>query len=428
MPVSYLRESQADGIAYTSIVDEKFKTNLIRIRLITPLRMETASDHAVALGVIGVSNREYPDLSALTARLNELYGANIGVDIARRGDLQILSVSVSAIDNRFALEGEDITGEAVRILLNCVFAPNLEGNAFGEEVFRSRKKELLDAVEAEINNKRGYALLQAQKTVYAGEPAMLSSYGTRETAEAVTAEAAYAAYKRLLETAQIEIYSVSAAPLPQVKEQIQTAFATIDRHPEQIAYTAASPLKPEPKTVIDPMDVGQSKLVMGFKTDVEDIHLMRLLNAMFGGTVSSKLFLNVREKLSLCYYCASNYIDSKRTMLVDSGVELANYETARDEILRQLDALRSGDFTDEEMDSALLSLVNSVRGTGDTPSGWVGWYFYLLCSGLDRTPQQEAEYYRSMFADRQKLRQRLMDAAKSLQLDTVYLMQQREGE
>ena len=404
MPVSYLRESLADGIAYTSIVDEKFKTNLIRIRLITPLRMETVSDHAVALGVIGVSNREYPDLSALTARLNELYGANIGVDIARRGDLQILSVSVSAIDNRFALEGEDITGEAVRILLNCVFAPNLEGNAFGEEVFRSRKKELLDAVEAEINNKRGYALLQAQKTVYAGEPAMLSSYGTRETAEAVTAEAAYAAYKRLLETAQIEIYSVSAAPLPQVKEQIRTAFAAIDRHPEQIAYTA------------------------GFKTDVEDIHLMRLLNAMLGGTVSSKLFLNVREKLSLCYYCASNYIDSKRTMLVDSGVELANYETARDEILRQLDALRSGDFTDEEMDSALLSLVNSIRGTGDTPSGWVGWYFYLLCNGLDRTPQQEAEYYRSMFADRQKLRQRLMDAAKSLQLDTVYLMQQREGE
>ena len=155
MPVSYLRESLADGIAYTSIVDEKFKTNLIRIRLITPLRMETVSDHAVALGVIGVSNREYPDLSALTARLNELYGANIGVDIARRGDLQILSVSVSAIDNRFALEGEDITGEAVRILLNCVFDPNLEGNAFGEEVFRSRKKELLDAVEAEINNKRG---------------------------------------------------------------------------------------------------------------------------------------------------------------------------------------------------------------------------------------------------------------------------------
>ena len=427
MPVSYLRESLADGIAYTSIVDDKFKTNLVRIRLITPLRMETVSDHAVALGVIGVSNREYPDLSALTARLNELYGANIGVDISKRGDLQILSISVSAIDNRFALEGEDITGEAVRILLSCVFDPNLEGDAFGENVFRSRKKELLDAVEAEISNKRGYALLQAQKTIFSGEPAAYSSYGTRETAEAVTAKSAYAAYRKLLETAMIEIYTVSAAPMPRVKEQIRTAFSAIHRHPEQISCTAASPLKPEPRTVIDPMDVGQSKLVMAFKTDGEDLHLMRLLNAMFGGTVSSKLFMNVRERLSLCYYCASTYVDSKRTMLVDSGVELANYETARDEILHQLDALRSGDFTDEEMDSALLSLVNSIRGTGDTPSGWIGWSFYLYCNGLDRTPQQEADYYRSMFDDRQKLRQRLMDAAKSLKLDTIYLMQQREG-
>ena len=139
------------------------------------------------------------------------------------------------------------------------------------------------------------------------------------------------------------------------------------------------------------MDVGQSKLVMGFKTDVEDIHLMRLLNAMFGGTVSSKLFLNVREKLSLCYYCASNYIDSKRTMLVDSGVELANYETARDEILAQLEAVRRGEIEDWELEGARSTLLNAYASMGDSQGKLENFYLGQAATGQEDTPELLAE-------------------------------------
>lgn len=429
MSIAYSRETLADGIGYTAIVDPKFKTNVVRIRLLTELHPDTVSANALAFGVLGACNSVYQDLAVLTAKLNALYGTNIGVDIAKRGDLQMLSLSVNAIDNRYALEaGEDVTGDALDILLTCLFSPNAHGGAFAETMFGPRRKDLLDTIEAEINNKRSYAVHRAQQTIFQDEPAAVSSYGTMETAEAVTPASAYAAYRTLLETAQFEIYCVSSTPLPAVRGKLEAAFRQIQRKPNKLSVFAPSPIKAVPAEIREQLDVGQSKLVMAYKTDCEDFRAIRLMNTIFGATPFSKLFLNVREKLSLCYYCASGYQETKRTLLIDSGIEIANYEKARAEIEAQLQAMREGCFSDEDMDNALLSIYNSIRSTGDTPSDWIGWYFSQYLRGTALSPEEEIAVTQAEMQDREAVRKRIIAAAASMRLDTVYLMQQKEGE
>lgn len=428
MPVSEFRETLAEGIGYTEIVDEKFKTNTVQIRMLTDLSEQTAAVNALVMGVLSTSNSQDRTLTELTTRMNTLYGTNLGTDVSKRGDTQILSLHVNAVDDRFALEGEAITREAVSILLTCLFSPNAQNGAFDESIFRARKKDLLDSIEAEINNKRSYAILQAQRTAFAGEPGGVPAYGVREIAETITPASAYAAYEALLQSAQIEIYCVGSRPMPEVKAQLAEAFGRVKRAPKLMAFCAPSPCKGTVETVTEPMDVSQSKLVMAFKSDCTDREGMRLMNVIFGATPFSKLFLNVREKLSLCYYCASNYNVSKQTLLVDCGIEAENLEKAKAEILNQLHAVQNGDFTDEEIDNGALSIANAVRGVGDTPLGWINWYFTHFCLGQSCTPEEEAAALREQIAKRAEIRERILRAAKSLTLDTVYFMQQKEGQ
>ena len=408
---------------------DKFKTGTLSVQLITPINERTASFGALLPSVLRRGTMSHPDMRSLSTALDLLYGSSIGCTVRKKGENQCIGFAASFIDEEFVPGGEKLLEPMCDLLGELLLDPVTRNGRFLSDYVESEKQNLIDAIRGIINDKRDYADLRLLQEMCRGERYGIDRLGTVEGVEKLTNQTLYRYYNELLATARIELFYCGSADCARVEGALDRALAALPR--ERVAEPAVAERVGAPETVreiTETMDVTQAKLAMGYRAASEDTPALLLANLIFGGYSNSKLFLNVREKLSLCYYCASNYIDSKRTMLVDSGVELANYETTRDEILRQLDALRSGDFTDEEMDSALLSLVNSVRGTGDTPSGWVGWYFYLLCSGLDRTPQQEAEYYRSMFADRQKLRQRLMDAAKSLQLDTVYLMQQREGE
>ena len=161
-------------------------------------------------------------------------------------------------------------------------------------------------------------------------------------------------------------------------------------------------------------------MVLVFKTESDDCHAIRLLSTIFGETPVSKLFMNVREKMSLCYYCASRVLFAKGSLSVDCGVERDNIEKAEKEILHQLDEIRSGNFSDEELSSALMSIDNTLTAVGDTPSSYSSWYFERFCENNIVTPEQQFEAYKAV------TRERIINAAKSLTLDTVYLMLNKE--
>lgn len=418
--MKYNRTELAEGIGFSSIIDEKFKTQQLTVRFIMPLCADTAAANSLGMGVLSSSNKKYKTLALLNEKLSSLYGAGLSTFTHKRGDVQILGISASWINSRYAFDGEDMDSEMLGIIKDCIFSPNAENGEFDSDSFRITKNDLLDRIDAELNNKRGYALSRAAETAFKGEPAENSCYGTKASAEAVTSAAAYNAYKSILSEAQIEIYFVSPEDNPIMAETMKECFAATERSPKAVAFIAKSPLRPEPVTVSDEYDVRQCKMVMTFKNDCEDRFAMKLFSVIFGETPVSKLFMNVREKLSLCYYCACRVNSPKGALTVDIGVERENIEKAKAEILAQLEAMCKGDFTDEDIANALLSLENSHAQVGDIPSSYEGWYFERFCDGTENTPEQQFNCFKEV------TKERIIEAARSVKLDSVYIMLDRK--
>ncbi len=419
--MNYNRTEIGGNIGFTSVVDEKFNSCSLRLMMIVPMG-DSASDNSVAVNMITDVNSKLNSIAAINERLSELYGASFSSSVAVRGDMQVLSVTAGWLCNRFAIDGEDITGEMLELVTDCLFSPFADENGFNEDIFRLSKKEILDIIDSRFNNKREYALVKAREIAFEGEAIQYGGNGTREQVEAVTPKSAYEAYKKLIETAQIEICFVSPENDDRVQEIFREKFAAVGRNSESHAFYAPSPIKSEPVLVEEEYDVRQAKMVMTFKFDTDDIDAVHLMCVIFGGSPVSKLFVNVREKLSLCYYCACSMSEFKKIAVVDCGVEKGNIEKATAEILNQLDEIRNGNISDEELQSAFLALENSYTSFGDTHSSYVSWYSDCFFRNEYISPK---EYLERLFA---VTKERIAAAAANVRLDSTYHMLNKEAE
>lgn len=411
-------------VFFNTILDSRYKTNRITVNLILPLKKETASVYALIPSLLRKGTKSCPDFSELTKKLALLYGSAIGYGVSAIGDCQVMTLSIGVIDDSYALEGEPLLRQASKILSEVVLEPALQDGLFREEDVRLEKQAQIDLIESEINEKRRYALSRAMEILCAGEPAGVGKYGEKEMVKALTAEEITAAYHTLIETARIEIMFVGGGSPDAALDTFRQAFAGIQRTPAAFEVLSVHKAADTPKEVTDRMNVAQSKLVLGFGTNTapsdEQLNALRLMIALYGGTPSSKLFLNVREKLSLCYYCAARPNVSKGIAFVDCGVEQQNIEKAKEEILHQLDAIRAGDFTEEDLDFARLSMVNSFKSAGDSAASIEGWYLSQTLYGTRRSPEMEAEAISAVSRDA------VIAAAKNMTLDTIYLLTAQE--
>lgn len=421
MPINYNREKVADGIHYTTIINKRLKTNCFIVHFVTELSEKTASLNAIVPAVLSATNAKLPTITDLSRKLSSLYGASLRGYAAKSGDNQDLVLSAACINNRYCFDGEKITEELANILADCITDPHTEGEAFFESDFALKKQELLDDIDAEINEKRSYAFKRANISIFKGEPAAVTAKGDREQAEKITAAAAYEQYKKLLATARIEIFFVGAEESGGCKKILTDALLKINRSCGGDNSSTLSPLKSEVCRVTEPHDVAQSKMFMAFKTDYADYPAMRLMLAIYGATPISKLFMNVREKLSLCYYCSSMYNDRKGVVYVDSGIEHANAKKAEDEILNQLDAMQKGDFTEEEFENARKAIVNVWKGVTDGARTIADWYFNQIDKPEIYSPDEMIESLMKV------TREDVVAASNSLKLDTVYVLTGKEA-
>lgn len=408
-----------EGIDLIRITEPKFKTNSLMVMFLVPIVPEKNASYALAQSMLTQSCRKYPDNAAMTVKLDDMYGASLNSSVSVNGAVMQISVSGSVIANRYALHGEDLLSDLMQLILDCIFDPNARDGAFDAGEFRIQRKELLDAIQAEINNKRGYSMMRAREIAFRGEPDAYRIYGTREDAEALTPESVFAAYQELLRRAVIRIYYVGPEEASGLADQIADAFSQLtDRAPEALPFEAPSPIKSAPERVDEPMDVTQSKLVVVFKGKDLPNEAFRLFSAMYGGTPFSMLFSNVREKMSLCYFCASRVVAGKQTLIVDSGVELANAEKTHEAILAQLDAMRRGEFSDDLLENAKHSMVGALRSIGDTPLSCISEAYSRFYTGDPADVEERVARYKAL------TREDIIRVAQALTEDTVYLMQQ----
>lgn len=422
MALNISREKISDGINLTTITDRKFKTNYFSVRFISKLDKKTVSENAIIPNLLITSNSTYKTRTELTKKLSGLYGSNLGTVNHKYSDNQVVGVSASCICDSYALNGEKLTSELIDLLTDCIFHPQIENDGFLAKDFNLRKQELIDGIIAEINDKRTYAIIRANTSIYKDEPSEIPSYGTREGAEALDPVVVYNAYKNLLKTAQIEIMIVSGDEITSEKEKLKQAFLQIERDYASNAFKNSSPVKSEIAEVTENVDVNQCKMVMAFKTSYDKLYVNRLMTAMLGGTAFSKLFTNVREKLSLCYYCAAGFVEGKNVLIVDSGVEKENITKAREEIINQVNALAKGDFEDSELENAVLSISGDFKSNYDTTGELSSWVFIQSLRGDNFTPEQAIDTLSKI------TRKEVIEAASALKLDTVYVMQGNDKE
>ncbi len=420
MAFSVTREEIANGVSFTTIIDKKFKTNYITVKFAAKTEEATVSKNALAVSIISSANANYPSQSAFSRRLSTLYGAVFSGDVSKLGDNQIMSLNARFIGDKYTMNGEELSRDMTQLMLDCIFNPAIQDDGFDATLFNQRKQNLIDDIDAEINDKQSYAVICANKTIFKDEPYSLTVNGTKALVDECTPENVYSAYLDILKNSRIEI-SFVGEDCGDIKQMFVEAFSKIERNDNALSYYAPSMIKADTANVCDKMDVNQSKLYMAFKTDSEDYYALTFMNMIFGGTPFSKLFSNVREKLSLCYYCSSTYNDAKSCICVSSGVDNVNIEKAKKEIINQIEDVKNGNFTDEDMNNSLLSIVNSLGSVEDYAGSLAMTYFKRILKEDITDFETQVKRFKDV------TKERICKAAQSLILDTVYVMEANDG-
>lgn len=382
------------GIKLRCFRSDRFKQGALSVQFVRPMTKEEAAYNALLPAVLLRGTREYPDLRAITWHLDDLYGASVSALVRRVGDYQTTGLFCGFMEDRFALAGDKILEPMIAFLEELLFQPALENGEFCEDFVQSEKKNLISTIESEINDKRIYASEQLRKLMCRGDSFALPRLGEKEQVERIDARSLYEHYQMLLRQSPVEIFYVGSAEPSQVAALLKKPFAKLSRAvvplPAQTAFCGGAGGHESER-----MDVAQAKLCMGFVTPITGsspmFAAMQVMNTLYGAGMTSKLFLNVREKQSLCYSIGSGYYGSKGIMTVAAGIDARSEETVRREIMGELRACCDGCITDAELEGAKEAVLSGLRTVHDSPGAIEGYYETAALSALPLTPEAYAE-------------------------------------
>ena len=414
------REIMQD-VFLTYLPAQRFKTSRMTVQLIAPLQRETAAANALLPAVLRRGTVRCPDMESLSAALDTLYGANIDYTVRKKGERQCVGFAAGFIDDAFTPHGEKLLEPVSAMLGELLLDPVTHGGRFLSSYVESEKANLIDAIRGLKNDKRDWADIRLMQEMCAAEPYSISRLGDEETAGRITNQSLYVHGQTLMASSRVEVIYCGSAEAQRVEDAVLTALAALPRGAQTALPEVQRIQAPDtPRRIVETMDVTQGKLAMGYRCSSDDYPAMVLANLIFGGTSNSKLFLNVRERLSLCYYASSSYARSKNILTVSSGVETADFERAEAEIGRQLQAVQRGDWEDWEQEGALQAIRASLLSLSDSQGALENFYLGQIAAGVEETPEELAA------ALEQVTKERIVAAAQTVKPDTVYFLRGKE--
>ena len=414
-----------EGVEGIFIENTRFSTTRISINLYLPLKKEKVAAFALLPYILSSCSADYPDFTTLNFELANLYGADVGGVPDKLGNTQILKFFSFCINDELVPDDFSVVRSATDLLLKMIFEPSAENGAFKPYDLEREKRLTIEKIEGLINEKRSYAIAKTLLEMYKDDEFGCLKCGSIEDVNAITETSLYDAWKDALSTATIRVQVVGKALPHGLVEAISDRLKGIKRNP--VKPTAAKP-KAKAKAVNfinEYMDVNQGKLVMGFACDFigddkATAHLAVFADLLGGGPYS-KLFKNVREKMSLCYYCAARVDRNKGFLLVDSGVEAEKMDKTYREVLNQIDSLKKGNFDAEELEASKRSIKDTLLGLSDSIAALDGWYSSRFL-GESTSPEE------FLMAVEKVTKEDVIAAANLYTLDTVYkLMPKKEG-
>lgn len=423
--MEYSRTEIRPGVWLTHLREEKFKTACFSVSLLSQLNRETASMNALIPFVLRRGTSAFPDMEALSARMEELYGTVIEPIIRRIGEIQCCGFYASFPEDDFLPRGEGVLKDTLELTLDLLLSPVTRGGLLLPSYVDSEREKLLDLISARMNNKRSYAVLRCIEEMCCCEDFAVSRYGDEESCRSINYRKLSRHYRTLLQTSPIELFYCGRASLRDVKALLRDHLATLPRgeiDTEIGTEIRMNALEAEPRSTVEEMDVAQANLVIGWRLgecmEDPDFAALYVFNDLFGGSPSSRLFLNVREKLSLCYYASSIIDIRKGLLLVSSGIQLSNLDAAKAEIFAQLDAVCRGDFSEDDLRTAKAGVISDLRSIPDSQGALESFYLSQAVAGADYSPTDLAELVNEVTAEQ------VTAIAKSVECDQIYLLKQ----
>ena len=407
------------GVTLRCHRDDRFKQGCLSLQFIRPMGQE-ASMNALLPAIWLRGTKQHPDLRAITLRLDDLYGASVSALVRRVGDYQTTGLYCGFMEDRFAMDGDEILAPMVSFLRELLFEPVLEDGGFCREFVEGEKKNLISTLETERNDKRAYAAGQLLRNMCREDTFGIPRLGKIDWVKKIDAVSLYQHHQRVLQESAVEIFYVGSQEAGKVARLLQPLFAGMERSwkatPRQEALRDAGGVDKTEK-----MDTKQSQLCLGFVTPITigdpRFAAMQVLNNLFGGGMTSKLFMNVREKMSLCYSVGSGYYGTKGIVTVSAGIDARQEAVARQEILAQLGACQTGEITREELAAAKEAVLSGLRGVHDSPGAIEGYYSTGALSGLGMTPEQYRDQIEKVTMED------VVAAAGTLKMHTRYFLE-----
>ena len=418
-----VRTELIPGVWLTALRSDKFKTGCLSINLLTQLKRETAAFNAVLPFVLRRGTRFHPDMQTIAAELDSLYGTGVEPIVRKIGEIQCIGFYASFPDRKYLPAGSEVFEKTANLSCEMLLAPNTRGGLFLPAYVESEKEKLLELIRSRVNEKRSYAHFRLLEQMCCYEDYAVSRFGTEDTAESIYYQKLTKYYHSLISASPVEIFYCGSMEASKVADILSDALSGMTRG--EINYDIGTDIRmnaveDKVRSFVDEMSVTQGKLVMGFRLgecmEEPDLAAIYVFNAVYGSGVTSKLFMNVREKLSLCYYASSLVDTHKGIMLVSSGVDFDMVEEAKSEILAQLEAVKSGDISDEELEAARRSVASDLCACLDSQGELEGFYLANTIDGLEFSPDELA----ALVCD--VSREDVIKIASSVVLDAEYFL------
>ena len=413
-----------EGIKIHKIETNQFKTNLYAVFLATPLSRENVTKDALIAAVLRRGTMSIPSQDKISKELEEMYGASFDCGIEKTGDNHIIKFYLEALNEEFLPEKEELTQKCINILLDIVTNPLVENNGFKKEYVDSEKENLKQIINGKIDNKSRYALDRCIEEIFKGEPYGLYKYGYIEDLENITPESLYEYYKKLIQNCKIDIYYSGLFNDNKTEEIINKKLQENkieSRKAEYIVNNETTEKKniEQPKIIEDSMDITQGKLVLGLQindNNKDSRFAASVYNAVLGGGANSKLFQNVREKNSLAYTASSSYIRTKNIILIHCGIDIDKYEKALETIKEQLEDMKKGNFTDEDVEDSKKLIISSIKSISAEQDTEITYDYGQELSSEHMAIKEYEEKIQNT------TREQIIEIANKININTIYFL------
>lgn len=417
--MSYNSKEIKKGITLHTIKTDKFKTNLLAIFLTFPIIKDESTKNTLIALMLKRGSKLYKTREDITNKLAEMYGASLDSGIEKSGDNHILKFYLESINEEYLPKKEDLLKESVNLLFDVVFNPNIEDGKFNEEFLEQEKYSLEQIINSKIDNKAMYALNRCIEEMYENKPYGIYKYGYVEDLKNIDGHNLYEQYKNIISTCKIDIFvSGNNGNVDNYIMENNMIKELNEREPKYVTEGKSSNENNE-KYIEEKMDVKQGKLVIG--TDIKNFgkdfrYSAQVYNAILGGSANSKLFQNVREKASLAYTVSSNYMKLKSNIFIRAGIEIENYEKALNIIKEQIEEMKQGEFSDEDIINAKRIITAGIKNIKEEQDIEISYYYGQELSNVKTSIP---EYLKSI---EEVSKQDIIDVANNININTIYFL------